>query len=160
MAIFAREVPDLASRLSAGALTGAAGGLLMAAYGLIYHGLVSGLGVFTLPNLLATAIGYPMHYDFGVYTLVGVILHMGFSVILGLLWGWVFVKTPEPLAATLFGLVYGYLLYALMFAGVMSGINPWFANAQGTIMLLAHLVFGTGFGLYPLVVDNMIHEPV
>lgn len=154
MAILIQAHISVGTRLVAGAVAGVIGGILMAMVEMFYHGVITGMGIWTMPDMIATLAGQPMHHDFGGYTMLGMMMHLAFSAFLGGLFGFVFARTPNPGLSAMLGLVYGYVLYLIMFYAVTPAINPMFADARGVAQIVAHLVFGMSFALYPRLVRS------
>lgn len=158
MAILSTEQHDLGVRLQAGALAGIAGGIMMAVFEMFYHAIITGMGVFTMPNMIATLIGFEMQQGFGAFTFIGLVMHLTFSAFLGIIWGYAFSKTPTIKTSLMLGLVYGYALYLIMFYLVTPLISPIFSEARGMSQIFAHLLFGASFSLYPLLVETFSHR--
>ncbi len=155
MDVLTHQHPNISSRLAAGAVAGIIGGILMAMFEMFYHGAITGMGVFTMPNMIATNANFEMHHDFGMYTMVGMIMHLVFSAFLGMAWGAVFSRTPSKTTALVGGLLFGYIMYLVMFYLVMPPINPMFEGARGMVQIIAHLIFGVGFIFYPGLAQKM-----
>lgn len=154
MALLTAEFPEMRVRLAVGALSGLIGGVLMSMFEMLYHTFGTGLGPLIPPNMIAKLFGYSMQSNFGIYTLVGMSMHLLFSAFLGLLWGLAFPKTPTITMAAILGILYGFILYWIMFYLVTPVINPDFATMGRTIpMVIGHLFFGLGFAFYPRLVE-------
>jgi uncharacterized membrane protein YagU involved in acid resistance len=156
MVILSRHQPELFVRLTAGALSGVVGGILMSVFLTLYHALITRTGATEPFNLIAMLLGYPLYHYLGAHTIAGMLSHLIFSAFLGLMWGLVFVRTPLPKASVAMGLVYGLIVYLFMFFLLIPAYYPAFVLlARDIPMLLGHLLFGLGVGLYPWIISGV-----
>lgn len=102
------------SAVSAGAIGGIVGGLVIAAMGMLY-GAASGRGLWALPNRIGGIVLGPRSREteaLGVSTVVGVLLHMLLSAVYGVL----------------IVLIARNLTDAYVLTGLIVGIVIWLAN--------------------------------
>lgn len=159
MAVIPSQTAQLRPRIIAGVIAALIGGMLMAMFEMLYSTLVAQTGPLIPPNMIALLAGYDLHTGFGIHTVVGFTIHLVFSAFLGLLWGIALPKTLSANVALLGGLVYGLLIYVVMFYWITPLISPTFAEmGQGAPMVLGHLIFGAAFVLYPWLVDSVSHR--
>lgn len=79
-------------------------------------------------------------FDFGT-AVVGVLVHLVLSVLLGLAISWL-VHRFDMGAAVGTGAAIGLAIYLINFH-VMTALFPWFAEMRNWITVLTHLVFGS-----------------
>lgn len=147
------------ARLSVGAVVGAIGGMMMAAFEMFWHGVITDNGIFTMPNMIATLAGFSMAGGFQAETIFGLMMHLGFSAFLGTLWALFLGRVTSVPLSLIAGLAYGAVLYWVMFYLVTPLVNEEFATmGRGNYQFAAHLIFGSAFLLYPLLLSSRSHR--
>ncbi len=155
MVYYPKERADNGTRIMAGATTGIIGGILMAVFLILYHVFITGLGLWTPFNMAATVAGFSMTTVFGLHTLVGLILHIIYTAVLGLILGLSLVKTPDRTMAMISGLIYALIVFGVVFYVILPLLSPVSAILGQTIpMLTAYALFGLGFIVYPALLER------
>jgi hypothetical protein len=137
----------LTQRLIAGAVAGLVGGVL---FGIM-------MGMMGMLPMIASLIGSDG-------PVVGFILHMVFSAIIGAGYGLVFGgRTATFQEGAIWGVVYGviwWILGPLLIMPTMMGMGPQFAMALTMPMIMSlvgHLIYGIATGLaYPAVARRLV----
>lgn len=134
--------------LLAGALSGAAAGIVMSA-GMMAYMVAGGRSVWTMPNLIA-AMWLGNRVANGVFssaTIVGFATHMMTSVLMGVV-AVPFISGLPRWRTILASLSYALASYPLVFAGVLSWANPLMVERAGLVpMTVGHAVFGLVMGM-------------
>jgi xanthosine utilization system XapX-like protein len=148
------DYPDTQMRLQFGALTGFIAYIAQIVFLFLYHG-INGPGWFFAPNLFATWLGNPLQISFSGSTLAGMVFHIFLSVMIGLIYGLIFIRTPSKPIALFVGLVAGFILYGISTSLIGPSINPIYSqHASNGIWLISFLIFGATHALYPDVVNR------
>ncbi len=149
--------------IGTGALAGIIAGMVMAMYAMIASATVLGQGLFTplygiaAPILGMGAMTTSMHM--GVYftlgpALVGLMVHMMFSAVFGIIFGFIARALHlQGVVAVLGGMAYGIVVLLLMSfivlpivgAGTMPSTVGW------PSFTLEHLMYGIVLGLWPVL---------
>ncbi len=159
MAYYTTEHADNSIRIAAGATAGIIGGILMAVFLMLYHQFVTEMGLWEPVNRIGSLAGLPAAIGFGTATVVGLVIHIATSAIFGMILGLTLVRTPGALMAIISGLIFGMIIFGIMYYILLPVLEPAFAQAGQSIpMMIAHLLFGLGFVFYPPLVERYSHR--
>ncbi|MBK7857172.1 MAG: hypothetical protein IPJ65_00855 [Archangiaceae bacterium] len=152
---FASEEEPLAPEiLKAGAVSGLAGGVLMAVWAM-FATLALGLGPFAVPQLIGATFRGPEALLQGPTTIViGVVLHLLVSAFFGTLFSMLVRRdTPRGIAA-LAGVAFSLGVFVLMTFVVMPVVNPVMSSRVammiGTVLVM-HVLYGVALGTTPIL---------
>jgi uncharacterized membrane protein YagU involved in acid resistance len=88
----------------------------------------------------------PATFDAGVF-IVAMIVHFVLSLVYAFILAWIVGQWQLRMtAASIGGLVFGLVIYAVNFYG-FTALFPWFAEARNWITILAHAIFGLTLGV-------------
>lgn len=96
-----------------------------------------------MPRMIAAIVLGPALFDatFGVGALlIALAIHFALSLTFALVLAKL-VRNASPSIATLVGITFGLVIYAIDFHG-LTALFPWFAEARNLITVLAHAAFG------------------
>ena len=148
------SVPAWVYPYRAGIIGGALGGVAMIVVALIY-GLTSGQGVWLPVNLIGATIVRNLQIapldqlsSFNLVALiVGLTLHMGLSIGLGLIFALLLPTFPGP--PLLWAIIIGPLLWTLASVLILPLLNPVMAqNVDHLSFFVAHVVYSIVLGLW------------
>jgi hypothetical protein len=143
-------------------------------------GLVAGMIYGMLEMVIEAVIGHgfwsPLHYIASVFTLgrdtdasfaffpvvVGLMGHIMNSVLLGLLFALVISRlVSTPLGLVVAGMVYGGIIFAVMWFGLLPLIDPAMLRVNPVGFFVSHLMYGVvlGAGLAWLRRSALVVQP-
>jgi hypothetical protein len=152
-----------AATIAAGAIAGMIGGILMAAFAMMYAGL-TGMG-FLAPLLMIGATFYgPQALVGGAgVMLYGLILHMMTSAVWGVIFAVLLPRGISAATATGWGVLFGLVVAVVMYFGVVPWANPTMYSRVPMMIgafVVEHLLFGAGLGLTPVLEHRATARPV
>lgn len=143
-----------ASTIAAGAVAGMIGGILMAAFAMMYAEM-TGMGLLAPLHMIgATFAGPEALVGGGGVLLYGLILHMMTSAAWGALFAVLLPRGATAAAATGWGVLFALVALVVMYFGVLPWANPtMFTRVPMMIgaFIVEHLLFGVGLGLTPVL---------
>ena len=88
----------------------------------------------------------PAIFDSGVFA-AATVVHFVLSLIYAFIFAWIVSRWQMAMTgATISGLVFGLVIYAVNFYG-FTVVFPWFAEARNSITIVAHAIFGLTLGV-------------
>lgn len=146
------RLPDIVGL--GGALAGLGGGLAMASVGMLFA-LALGQDVWLEPKQIAAVIlgsGAFVLAGFDAATvLIGTLIHFLTSAMVGAIFGIVtrrWLKLPSDCGVpVLAGLVYGLLVWLLVYFFALPVIDPWLLDSYAPAFIIQHIVYGIVTGL-------------
>jgi uncharacterized membrane protein YagU involved in acid resistance len=152
-----RSLPDVAGL--GGAVAGFLAGAIMVVLSPILS-VLNGITIWEPPRLIAaTVLGSSALDSTGFAVgpvLVGLVLHMITSVVLGFIFGLVLNRVLHlttdfglPIYA---GLVYGMLIFFVAYFVILPLVNPEFANYSMGPLIAQNVVFGIFLGIFYMMV--------
>ena len=103
------------------------------------------IGATVLRGLQSARI--PVAFDFwGV--VLGLMGHMMNSVILGLIFTWIFARSGRSRGGLVIsGAIYSLIVFFVMWYAVAPIVDPVILNLNGTVFAVAHIMWGAALGL-------------
>jgi hypothetical protein len=152
-----RRLPDIIGL--GGAVAGFLAGLAMIVVSPLLS-LLTGIGVWEPPKHIAATVYGPAVLDTPGFVLgpvvTGTLLHMLIATVLGSLFGILINRvlhlTTDFGFPIYVGLVYGLLCFLVSFFIILPVVNPTLQNSYMGPVMVQHLVFGIGLGLFYTVV--------
>ncbi len=146
-----RQLPDIVGL--GGAVAGFLAGVVMIILSPLLS-LLTGIGIWEPPKLIAATVLGPAVANTPDFALgpvvIGAMLHLVTSVVLGLIFGIVFNRvlhlTTDFGTPLLLGLVYGLLIFFLAYAVVLPVVNPTLGNSWLAPLIAQNMVFGICVG--------------
>ncbi len=149
MAVTVRETPSIPRILVAGLIAS----IVMGMWEMVVEQLIGNGFWAPVVYIAATVVrslqqvAAPVPFD-----LVGVVLglmgHMMNSVILGVIFALIVSRfATSVLPTVLSGMVYGVIIFAIMWFGVLPAINPVMLHLNAPVFLIGHLMWGVALGL-------------
>jgi hypothetical protein len=126
-------------------IAGLIAGLIFLVLEMIMVPLFAGGSAWTQPRMIAgivmgeEVVPPPATFDFGIF-LVALLIHLGASVVLGLIFALIVMPVSLPVGAVIGG-VLGLVLYFINFYG-FSAFWPWFEDARHWVTVFTHISFG------------------
>ncbi len=145
----------LRRRLKEGISLGIVAGIVFVLAQMIITSMTGELGLMPLRLFASVLMGEAALTTtaLGPTVLAGIVLHFLFSIMLGVLYGWLDERLPLEIRISrswqsLLGVVFGFLLWFVDFQLIARLAFPWFLLApQGLEMLMHVLFFGLPLGL-------------
>ena len=114
----------------------------------------NGAGLWAAPTYIAATILRQLQtvvkpVAFDAFAIVaGLMGHMMNSVVLGLVFAFAIAPRVKSLGGKIAaGMIYGAVVYAMMWYAVVPVVDPVLLNLNGLVFLLAHLMWGVALGL-------------
>ncbi len=153
-----RPVPLTREVVEAGAVGGLIGGVMMAAFAMLYDAAI-GLGFFgPLRAIAATLLGRDAVTTGGGAILLGLAVHVGVSIVLGVFFAALTPRQVPPAAAIAFGMFAGLAILVIMSLVVLPVMDPvararlmWGAprSLPVSVAFIIHLLYGVGLAMVP-----------
>ncbi len=103
------------------------------------------IGATVLRGLQAVRV--PVAFDLAGVVL-GLMGHMMNSVIFGIIFAWIFSRTAGSRRALVgWGMVYGLMIFAVMWYVVVPAIDPVMLKLNATVFAISHVMWGAALGL-------------
>lgn len=138
--------------VTSGAIAGIVGGLLMAAFAMMYTA-VQGIGFWAPTTLIAaTLVGVDALIGGPGIVLLGLIIHMAASIAWGVLFAWLFPRRAWTGVALVLGLLYAMGVLLVMTFLVMPVVNRVMLDRVVMMFgafMIEHLLSGAGLTLVP-----------
>jgi len=147
-----RTETSTSSTIKKGAIAGLIAGMVLAMWAMIIGAFTPGSGLLAPPQGIAQAlgIGVPGHQVQAVPVIVGLMLHMMNSAVLGIVFALLVAKLA-PAAKIVAGMMFGIAVYVISFYAILRGVLS--ANAESFLTanptwswFVAHLMFGVALG--------------
>jgi hypothetical protein len=152
---------SMGARLEAGIAAGIVGGILTMGFMMTYAD-VTGAGLtMPLKALGAFVYGVEALVAGPPAMLVGALIQLGFSIVLGILFALVISRGTSTLAALFAGIVLGVVVWVAMDLLVLPAMNPTMAARIALIPLayfIAHLLYGFGLATTPIFIRVFSRE--
>lgn len=137
---------DIRWGLKHGAIAGIVAGLVFAAFEMTASAFMMGADAFFMPLRMIGAIALGPEALDPAYSLLsasvaGVLVHMGLSIIYGLLFGEASTVLRGPAAFIGLGSVFGLALWLVNFYLIAPVAFPWFLDASPVVQFVAHTFF-------------------
>jgi hypothetical protein len=133
---------------------GFVGGMVMAMWEMIVEAIIpNGAGFWAAPTYIGATIlrnlqtlAKPVPFD-ALGFIAGVMGHMMNSLIFGLIFVWLIAPRFKSLAGQVVaGLVYGMVVFGVMWLVVVPVVDPVMANLNVGVFLLGHMMYGIALG--------------
>jgi uncharacterized membrane protein YagU involved in acid resistance len=130
------------------------GGMVMAMWEMIVEAIIpNGAGFWAAPTYIGATLlrnlqtlPKPVPFD-ALGFLAGVMGHMMNSIIFGLIFVWLIAPRFKSLIGQMAaGLVYGIVVFGLMWLAVVPIVDPVMANLNTVVFLLGHIMYGIALG--------------
>jgi uncharacterized membrane protein YagU involved in acid resistance len=151
-------VPLTREVVEAGAVGGLIGGVMMALFAMLYDA-ATGLGFFSpVRAIAATVLGRDAVTTGGGAILLGLAIHLGVSILFGVVFAAITQREVPPAAAIAFGMFAGLAILVIMSLVVLPVLNPvsrarlmWGAprSLPVSVAFVIHLLYGLGLALVP-----------
>src|SRR6266851_5697930 len=149
------------ARFAAGIAAGMVGGILMMGFMMTYAS-VTGAGV-TMPLKALGALVYGVESLIAGPTamVVGALIQLGFSIVLGILFALFVSRGTSTMAALFAGIAVGIVIWVAMDLCVLPFTNPTMAARIALMPLayfVAHLLYGVGLAMTPAFMRTVTKE--
>jgi hypothetical protein len=140
------------ARIIAGIAAGALGGILMIGCMMIYASVTDAGATMPLKALGALVYGVEALVAGPTAMLVGVLIQLAISIVIGILFALFMSRGTSTVAALFAGIIVGIALWAAMDLFVLPRANPTMAARIALMPLgyfVAHVAFGVGLAMSP-----------
>jgi hypothetical protein len=140
------------ARIAAGIAAGALGGILLIGCMMIYASVTDAGATMPLKALGALVYGVEALVAGPTAMLVGVLIQLAISIVIGILFALCMSRETSTVAALFAGIVVGIALWAAMDLFVLPQANPTMAARIALMPLgyfVAHVAFGVGLAMSP-----------
>jgi len=138
------------ARIAAGIAAGVLGGILLIGCMMIYASVTDAGATMPLKALGALVYGVEALVAGPTAMLVGVLIQLAISIVIGILFALCMSRETSTVAALFAGIVVGIALWAAMDLFVLPQANPTMAARIGRMPLgyfVAHVAFGVGLAM-------------
>ena len=149
------------ARIAAGIAAGALGGILMIGCMMIYASVTDAGATMPLKALGALVYGVEALVAGPTAMLVGVLIQLAISIVIGILFALCMSRETSTVAALFAGIVVGIALWAAMDLFVLPQANPTMAARIALMPLgyfVAHVAFGVGLAMSPAFMRMFARE--
>ena len=152
---------SVGTRIAAGIAAGTLGGILMIATMMIYASVTDAGATMPLKALGALVYGVEALIAGPTAMVVGVLIQLALSIVIGILFALVMSRETSTVAALLAGVIVGIALWAAMDLFVLPRANPTMAARIALMPLgyfVAHVLFGLGLATSPAFIRMFARE--
>ena len=149
------------ARIAAGIAAGALGGILLIGCMMIYASVTDAGATMPLKALGALVYGVEALVAGPTAMLVGVLIQLAISIVIGILFALCMSRETSTVAALFAGIVVGIALWAAMDLFVLPQANPTMAARIALMPLgyfVAHVAFGVGLAMSPAFMRMFARE--
>lgn len=142
-------------RLAAGIADGILSAILMMGFMMAYSSVTGAGMTMPLKALGALVYGVEALVAGSMATLAGAGIQLGFSIVLGILFGLCTSRRTSIVAALFAGIAVGIVIWVAMELVVLPNMNPTMAARVALMPMayfVAHLLYGIGLGMTPIFV--------
>lgn len=149
------------ARIAAGIAAGVLGGILLIGCMMIYASVTDAGATMPLKALGALVYGVEALVAGPTAMLVGVLIQLAISIVIGILFALCMSRETSTVAALFAGIVVGIALWAAMDLFVLPQANPTMAARIALMPLgyfVAHVAFGVGLAMSPAFMRMFARE--